>query len=1514
MQTKNTSETTNTRSRQGQALVEYVLIFVLVVVAFAIALAATGPAIGNVFSNTIYNLLGQTTTPQDLGDANDFWLTVTWVATQTPQEFPLPTKTLPPPSNTPTPGPSPTHTPVTPTNTPKPTNTPGPTNTPSDFVFTAPFSDTIDHPEWWRVDKSIFLGSDDWFGQYYANKTLSGTPNPTAFNGDIDPALKFNLNFDWGNNPPVAGWASGDDFSVKWTRKIYLPVNTTLRFDTMADDGMRVWILGAGQTAGSCSSTGTPSGGPAVGSSVQTYGDPSTDCLLINKWNTGSSNSTVTVTRTIPAGQYTIQVDYFENTGGARARVDITNANAPANVDDTNLTGGAVDCNWGLRPDARDSNTQQFMWEEYVRGDIPVNMRCYLEFRGSVNVPSGMSNAEFTFWDIWDMRSSQTSGWLEIAEYTPVYVSSGGSTIPNPARQAPGYWKRVNLYTGDTTNYNWTRHVIDLSNVGGTDFRGKQITWRFVMENGNSGGSTRRWYVDDIKIDQADYKTFYPGKMWNLDSPDQKADFITTGRWDLTAKNKKGAGGMAWEDSPGGSFAPGDWQNTSYDKHNDWTDRNVRVHSVELKGYVKVNDPVLGVADLEGDTGKPILSFWHAYDMGNKAWLEVQYTTDPYGVAAPNWQPVPAGGGDPPYGEILPYANSTRMNTDMVFVEIPLDQIPATQFRLRFALLVRYDAQLQDGWWIDNIYLERQGKPKFTAYPLFDDAESGTGKWLMGGRWDRTTEAAYPDVGKTHSFTDSPGDNYTVNTNSTMTLLFPFDLNNDTPENPTSTTCNLGAECTPGIQQPAVNPIMTFWHRRALNCCGDGLYIEWRRWDEDDTSANWKPLWANIYRMNTLNSSNSTRARIQLAWERVEVDLRPIIESFDPNASILTDDDIIIRFRLYSDSGSTEDGIYLDNIQIGERVEKSWKLWSTGDQSGGFGFGNGASILEDIDVPFDWWNRWWNGGNWEVIDWERKSGLKSFHDSARAGADVQAEAPPDVPVVVQQHSTFNVLEMQTIIDLRAVDVSTGPTLYFWSRYQTGDRDYLRVEIAVENTSLTSPCGTAGLDQCYEHLRGWTEWEEVWRVDPWRINYTWTREQIPLDRFAVNGVPGQPGKRIKIRFVSDSLENNNNRDGWYIDDVTIKYRNPPKLYQLPFSDPARNLSNWIPEGKWGLSPEFFRGSGGGPASLGATWNGYWWNCSACSGPSGANSFLNARPNNENPNATETVLDINHDVGGGNLFCEPAPSTTCYSNRVAGRWVLTTPMVGSGLLQPGDYTFITISDDGVRLKYEDITPPNSLPPTPEWNVISNWSNHGRVVDIGTAKLDGGNQYKFTLEYYENGSSAVIILTLGSNSFSFTDSPKQGAGPAFPDVPAVKRGNSSLLLNGLLDLSGHSTVLMEYYTYHELGGTARVEISPDGGFCWAEECVSNYRSKLRADIMGAAADDPFYGGTYTPDDGDWRRKTHNLSSFAGPTSPPVGLRFRLDRTGTDDIDVSCNCSNGGSTNWYVSWWIVDIQILEP
>ncbi|NJO82603.1 MAG: Flp family type IVb pilin [Blastochloris sp.] len=84
------------QGERGQAMVEYALIVVLVSIAMGVALFATGPAIANVFSNVVYNVVGaernvveaQATELAFRGNPDAFWATVTWVANNPQQETP----------------------------------------------------------------------------------------------------------------------------------------------------------------------------------------------------------------------------------------------------------------------------------------------------------------------------------------------------------------------------------------------------------------------------------------------------------------------------------------------------------------------------------------------------------------------------------------------------------------------------------------------------------------------------------------------------------------------------------------------------------------------------------------------------------------------------------------------------------------------------------------------------------------------------------------------------------------------------------------------------------------------------------------------------------------------------------------------------------------------------------------------------------------------------------------------------------------------------------------------------------------------------------------------------------------------------------------------------------------------------------------------------------------------------------------------------------------------------------
>ena len=1571
--------------QRGQSLVEYTLIVFLVIFALAAAVAATGPAIGNVFSNTVYNLLGANPDEiSDLPDDDDFWLTVTWVATQTPAEVPLPTRTPAPPTKTPTAGPSPTNTPVTPTKTPTPTQTPSPSPTPRDIHHIAPWHDTADNEVHWRLDTSIFLGTDPgWYGLYYPNRAITGAPSAEGYLSDIDESLKYNLTFDWGNDAPVSGtWPAGndgDDWSAVFRREIFIEAPTTLMFDVpITNNGIRVWILGGafgGNPSvqnggpGNCSGQGVTSGGNGGNSGnwnvyddaffgynhgVDPIANIPTECLLLDRWRHGDTSSINGVQRTLDAGIYTIQVDFYEECCTAQLSFQIGSASLKANPDDTRVDGsgspvaGVPNCVWGAN-DSNNANSLENMFDSYNSGgEFASGNECYLELRGSVEIPGSITDPVLTFWDAWDFDQSTVTAWVDIAEY----VEDAGGGLDRAALS----WNTFIVHQGDGVNYNWTRQKIDLNTVFGVasgGLTGRRITLRFGMRNNNST-QTRFWYIDSINIDQEDVKSFYPAQTWNLDDVVQAADFITSGRWELSSEKARGGAGLAWDDSVDENYDA-----LSGRRDNSYADYNLRMHTLEFNGFIDVDDP-LGLTDDEGDSGNPMLTFWHSYRIGRRTGLEIQYTTAPYGTST-------AADGTNTIWNTIPnhvivdrdHGTSDLRLDSMSFVEIDLQEIvdvigPGTPFRLRFAMTVRDDAYRRDGWWIDDIRLERQGRNKFTDFPFHDPAEDPTDpdNWLMGGSWAREPGGYNPPAGQTgFSYTDSPAGNYSPNVNASMELKWPVDFNLDSETNPASPACTLVPSqlCTDVADgQVPVNPRLTFYHIRKL-ASGENFYIEWKRADQDDTE--WKELWV-YYDRNTRDNGLNDDTRYSTQWEFVEVSLEPVFNhpDYDNNVpSAWEDDDVVFRFRFDTSGSSQQDGIYIDDIRIQDYTERTHILWPLGvnrqvDSGGTMETGDGEVYQDNLDNDVaNLFDKWIFSGTWQVVDWDQYDGVLSFHDStaipypSSGGTEF---APPDSPNFTKlTDNSYMVLEMDTIIDLRAVDASERPILSFWTKYDIGNRTRISVEIQYEDPSVINSglfCRSSSRDQCYDHRYGWSEWD---RLTPttysWdrynRRNYAWNRELIDLSPYTQQGA--NYGKRIRIRFVVNTYDvsgptSSDLRDGWWLDNILIEHYNPnveviDRGAGQSFFDGARNTKNWIFEGSWGLSPEFFRGSGGGPASLGNTfWNYDIWDLRYCSWGSFktcADAFLDGTSGtnytNTAPVRSGANLDINFDWGNGG----PVPGVT---QEFAGRWTLVTaPVEGvaAGTIPAGDYTFIATSDDGVRLKYDTHPTPGGLVPNPqlpdpynpEWNIINNWNHQSRTISMGTALLagpTGGNpppQYQLTLEFFERGGNAAIILTIGTNSFSFTDSPKQGTGAGFPDVPAIPRASSSMIFDGVFDLTNATNPIVQYYTLYELGGRARVEVSIDGGFTWTS-----------ANLQGVPPSG-FFTSNWIGDYFDDRGRSGNRLDYNAATNRSDPTAFPPVISGQDDgTDIDFNWGGGRpagmpSNNDYSIRWTRNISL---
>ncbi|MCA9884400.1 MAG: hypothetical protein KC708_15565 [Anaerolineae bacterium] len=1571
---------------RGQALVEYALIAVLLIISFGVAVRASGPVLGNVFCQVALNLV-QGDTPDDLKaeygqdpltgewgcrqtsgtpgeelaempSAEEFWLTVTWVAQQTPEDLPLPTRTLPPPTNTSVPGPTlePTATIVSPT--PIPSDTPEPSPTAVDFSFTAPWTDSANQEEFvhWRLDDSFYTGSEDWLGFYYNNGTLSSPEVDRLYNYQLPGQHRNKLEFDWGTGTPTTHVTNANGWSVSYRKPIWVNPDVTDKVTLninipQVDDGVRIWIYGGRyggsdvvdsiSGAGSCSGTGTTPGGPGVDFSSAPgrwtiYDDASlgynpitdpaasapTECLIVDGWvhNAGPS-SLYNIKRTVPAGLYFIQVDYYDYQGDASLNVVINNSDLKINPDDTavnnagNPVAGSTTCGWYNRESSKLPDTLDYMWDEYADGaPFPPGNRCYLELRGSVLIPATMTDVKLTFWDIWDMRAG-VSGWVEVGDYD-AYLASGNRSSLN--------WTPISLHDGSTYNYNWTHNTVDL-----TSFVGKRVALRFGIQNNNST-EVNRWYLDTLRIDSTPRDTFYTSQRWQLNDAAEADDFITSGHWELTTESALGSG-MAWHESPGrNSSAFTEYRNPVGETNDD-----VRVHSIEFNGIVDLND-ARGISDLEGDTGNPMLTFWHKYLVNSHTGLEVQYTTDgvtadpntSFGLGTVNWQPLPGDASLPAGGVLLDRTNSGAItNGQMTSTEIslqPLVDLGVTRFRLRFALIMRNDAVEDNGWWIDEIQLERTGGDRFLPYPFYDDVDDVTSIRDWEGDWGRVEGGHWPPAGSPgYSYTDTPGGNYNNNSLYNLVAKYAFDMFMDSPTNVRSSACSVSGCTTP--DPTPIEPMLEFyWWRRIEN--NDDLFVEWRRASETD--SDWRQLWAYVEGMQTRTTNTDRETRVQTTWERVEVNLKPMMDILtsedipgDPN-----DDDILIRFSFDTDGSNRSDGHYIDDIRMRERNTTAWRLWSPSttptDSNGNIlGAGSGVVFYDGIDTTSDPDDQYWYiGGEWQSINWASRGGTSSFHDSPQG----QASAPPfqdgssiSDPAFATAEDAFQVIELATWIDLRGVDAADVPMLDFWSRFAIGSNHKARVEVAYfepdkyADDSLMNYCRN-GYAQCYEKNYGWSEWNVVWQELSQRRTYTWQYERVDLSQFAKGGGTGE-GRLIRIRFVLDSLYGGTEWDGWYIDEVRVEY-NDPEVFVIDrditegsLFDRARNLRNWIPEGIWGISQTFGRGQSPTSGLGQLTWRREFVNLSDVGCPMGRGStdrcadwYFDGTPLPNNSNSYSFVNFDNFIVYPDYQTMRAQPGAADLdSNYIAGRWRATTALVGpssiGGQIEPGLYLFQTISDDGVRMRYEVASGPCTITATPdlpmaedEWNMIDNWTYHGDQTDTGRALLESGCTYRFEMQWFESSGGETIIMTQGtSGNTSFTDSPEYGQTEA-EDVGAVQRSNSSLMLDGVLDLTGAINPVVQYYTYYEQDwrGRSTVEVSTDGGFSWTQNGL------MGAPPTGIWAGDwtaDFFTGRNLDFDGSVNVPGLNRDYANVPVGTDIDYQFGSDELGRDFPAVS-------------------------
>ena len=116
-------------------------------------------------------------------------------------------------------------------------------------------------------------------GRYYNNLTMTGTVRLTRVEA---------VDFNWGSARPASS-VNTNSFSVRWTGFVQAPATGTYTFQTISDDGVRLWINGT---------------------------------QLVNNWTDHSATTNTANPINLVAGvKYAVTMEFFENGGDAVARL-----------------------------------------------------------------------------------------------------------------------------------------------------------------------------------------------------------------------------------------------------------------------------------------------------------------------------------------------------------------------------------------------------------------------------------------------------------------------------------------------------------------------------------------------------------------------------------------------------------------------------------------------------------------------------------------------------------------------------------------------------------------------------------------------------------------------------------------------------------------------------------------------------------------------------------------------------------------------------------------------------------------------------------------------------------------------------------------------------------------------------------------------------------------------------------------------------------------------------------------
>ncbi len=320
-----------------------------------------------------------------------------------------------------------------------------------------------------------------WCAAYFNNRSLSGSP--------VLQRDESAINYDWGSGGPGSG-VNTDNFSVRWQGPFTFDANATYEFTATADDGIRLWV---------------------------------DNTLLIDAWR-DQAPTTYRASKYLTAGQHTLKVEYYENSGGATAKLSwatqpstgcsgAINKWCAAYFNNRSLSGSpvlqrdesAINYDWGSGGPGSGVNTDNFS----VRWQGPFTFDANATYEFTATADDGIR--------LWVDNTLLIDAWRDQAPTTyraSKYLTAGQHTLKVEYYENSG---------GATAKLSWAAQTSPNIALGRPSYASSAESSTYLPRYGNDGNLTTRWAS---MPDSSDFE------YWYVDLGDQKTFDQVVIRWD----------------------------------------------------------------------------------------------------------------------------------------------------------------------------------------------------------------------------------------------------------------------------------------------------------------------------------------------------------------------------------------------------------------------------------------------------------------------------------------------------------------------------------------------------------------------------------------------------------------------------------------------------------------------------------------------------------------------------------------------------------------------------------------------------------------------------------------------------------------------------------------------------------------------------------------------------------------------------------------------------------------------